>query len=128
MKRLFAGLVLLAVTGTSRPLLAQSADDSLTKLLVERYRKVAASRMSRPGYRIQIYFGTDRVRAQEIRAEFMRYFPESGAYLVYQAPNFKVRVGDFKSRLEAQGFLNSLNDRYTPAFVIPDEIRLPNFD
>src|SRR5688572_3231932 len=128
MKRLFAGLVLLVVTGASRPLLAQSADDSLTKLLVERYRKVAASRMSRPGYRIQIYFGTDRVRAQEIRAEFMRYFPESGAYLVYQAPNFKVRVGDFKSRLEAQGFLNSLNDRYTPAFVIPDEIRLPNFD
>ena len=128
MKRFFAGFILLVAAGTANSAVAQSSDDSLTKLLVERYRNVAAARMSRPGYRIQIYFGTDRVRAQEIRAEFMRYFPETGAYLVYQAPNFKVRVGDFKSRLEAQGFLNSLHDRYTPAFVIPDEIRLPNLD
>lgn len=104
------------------------SDDSLTKLLAERYRKIAAAKMSRPGYRIQIYFGTDRVRANEIRAEFMRFYPETGAYLVYQQPNFKVRVGDFRTRLEAQGFHHSIADRYTPSFIVPDEVRLPNFD
>lgn len=121
-------LLILALAGFSQPLAAQSNEDSLTRLLAERYRKIAAAKMSRPGYRIQIYFGTDRLKAQELRADFMRSFPESGAYLVYQQPNFKVRVGDFKSRIEALGFLNTLNDRYTPAFVVPDEIRLPNLD
>jgi hypothetical protein len=100
-------------------------DDSLAKVLAERYRKISAARMTRPGYRIQIYFGNDRSKAHEIRSEFMRLYPEQGAYLVYHQPNFKVRIGDFRTRLEAQGFLRMLNDRYTPSFIVPDEVKLP---
>lgn len=129
MKRLTTGLLLLLLSGPSQQIFAQPAsEDALARSLADRYRKVSSTKMTRPGYRIQIYFGSDRVKAQEIRTEFMRTFPEQGAYLIYQQPNFKVRVGDFRTRIEAQGFLKSLYDRYVPSFIVSDEVKLPTFD
>ena len=81
--------------------------------------------MSMPGYRIQIYFGNDRNKAQELRSEFQTYFPESPAYLIYQQPNFKVRIGDFRTRIEAAGYLKKMAGHYSNAFIVPDEVKLP---
>jgi len=106
---------------------SQSSDsDSLTKKLVERHKLVNASRMSMPGYRVQIYFGNDRTKAQELRSEFLQLFPSTPAYLVYHQPNFKVRVGDFRTRLEAIGFLNKISGSYQSAFIVPDDVKLPD--
>jgi hypothetical protein len=99
--------------------------DSLTNLLVDRHKKVNAAKMSMPGYRIQIYFGSERSKANEIKSDFTGGFPQTSAYLVYHQPNFKVRVGDFRTRLEAMGFLKKLGDRYTTAFIVQDEVKLP---
>ena len=78
------------------------------------------------GFRIQIYFGSERAKATEIRADFMKNFPEIASYLIYQQPYFKIRVGDFKTRIEASGFLKKLDDHYTTAFIVPDEVKLPS--
>ncbi len=80
-----------------------------------------------PGFRIQIHFGSERNKAQEVRNDFISSFPETGAYLVYQQPNFKVRIGDFRTRLEATGFLKKLEARYKSAFIVPDEVKLPDY-
>lgn len=78
------------------------------------------------GYRIQLYFGNDRNKAQEMRSEFLQLYPEVPAYLIYQQPNFKVRAGDFRTRLEAAGFLRKINLHYANAFIVPDEVKLPD--
>ena len=101
-----------------------SKSDSLTEKLVERHKLVNAAKMSMPGFRIQIYFGNERVKAQEIRTDFLSNFPTTSAYLVYHQPNFKVRVGDFRTRLEAAGFLKKLGERYSSSFIVPDEVKL----
>ena len=125
-------LVLLLFGLCSFPTLSKAQEkishkqDSLANLLVERHKKINAAKMSMPGYRIQIYFGSERAKAQELKSDFTSTFPQVGAYLVYHQPNFKVRVGDFKTRLEAQGFLKKLGDRYTTAFIVNDEVRLPD--
>src|SRR5690348_586887 len=54
-----------------------------------------------PGYRIQIYFGGARQKATEIKNDFSEKHADVPSYLSYSAPNFKVRVGDFRSHLEA---------------------------
>ncbi len=82
--------------------------------------------MSSAGYRIQIYFGNDRAKAQDVRNNFVQLFPNSSIYLLYHQPNFKVRAGDFRTRLEATRFLKSLGDRFRPAFIVPDEVKLPD--
>ena len=99
--------------------------DSLAKELVLRHQKINAAKMSSAGYRIQIYFGNDRAKAQEVRNNFVQLFPNSSIYLLYHQPNFKVRAGDFRTRLEANRFLKSLGDRFRPAFIVPDEVKLP---
>lgn len=100
-------------------------NDSLTRKLVERHKLINAAKKTMPGYRIQLYFGNDRARAQEIRASFIQLFPSTPAYLLYQQPNFKVRSGDFRTRLEATGFLKKINEHFSNAFIVPDEVKLP---
>jgi hypothetical protein len=77
------------------------------------------------GYRIQIYFGGVRQKASEVKLEFVSKFPDVPAYLSYQQPNFKVRVGDYRSRFEAQKFLKSIEGIFPTCFIVPDEVKLP---
>jgi uncharacterized protein YdhG (YjbR/CyaY superfamily) len=78
-----------------------------------------------PGYRIQIYFGAVRLKANELRARFNSRFPDMNAVVSYHQPNFKVRAGDFRTRMEAQSKLEMIEKEFPGAFVVPDEIRLP---
>ncbi|MBO4593599.1 MAG: hypothetical protein J5678_05350, partial [Bacteroidaceae bacterium] len=43
------------------------------------------------------------------------------AYIVYDEPNFKVKVGDFRTRLEAYAFLQEIKDVYK-GYIIKDNI------
>lgn len=78
-----------------------------------------------PGFRIQVFFGPERQKAQEAKTQLSALYPENQTYLVYQQPNFKVRLGDFKTRLEASRFLQRVQGNYPGAFIVPDEVRLP---
>ena len=78
------------------------------------------------GYRVQIYFGGVRQKAAEVKQDFSSKHSDVLSYLTYSAPNFKVRVGDFSTRLEAQGFLKSIEGQYPTSFIVQDEVRLPS--
>lgn len=79
-----------------------------------------------PGYRIQIYFGDQRQQAMDLKSTFQNTYPGTSAYVLYQQPHFKVRVGDFKTRLEATGFLSRMKGEFSQAFIVPDEVKLPD--
>ncbi len=64
-------------------------------------------------------------KANEIKTDFLQLFPKTGAYLVYQQPNFKIRVGDFKTRLEAMKFFKEVQPLYGTAFLVRDDVKLP---
>lgn len=78
-----------------------------------------------PGYRIQIYLGTDRNQANKVKAEFLQMYPDQPAYLDYQAPNFRIRVGDFRDKLEAQKLFHELKDVFDGVLIVPDKINFP---
>ena len=102
-----------------------SAQDSLVKLLVNRHIAIGQAKRTMPGYRVQIHFGSSRTKANEVKADFLKLYPNMGSYLVYHQPNFKIRVGDFKTRMEAQKFLKDIQPLYSTAFLVKDEVRLP---
>ncbi len=93
--------------------------------LIERQKEENLENQSMSGYRIQIYFGGNRQKATEIKVEFSSQYPEVSAYLTYQQPNYKVRVGDYRSRFEARKLLTELEGKYPTTFVVPDDVRLP---
>lgn len=77
------------------------------------------------GYRIQLFFGSERKAAHDARSKFLQLYPDEEAYLIYQQPYFKVRVGNFRTRLEAQPLFSKVLPEFERVFIIPDKINLP---
>jgi hypothetical protein len=99
--------------------------DERYDLLLQKQKEQNLKNQSMTGYRIQIYFGGIRQKASEVKADFSSRFPDVASYLTYQQPNFKVRVGDFRNRIEAQKFMKQLDGMYPTLFIVPDEVHLP---
>lgn len=74
------------------------------------------------GYRVQIYAGNDRTAATRIKIDFMRRFPGVRTYMTYVAPQFRVKVGDFQSRGDAQRLYSQVSGLYRPTMIVPDLI------
>ncbi|QXV65832.1 SPOR domain-containing protein [Mucilaginibacter sp. 21P] len=77
------------------------------------------------GYRVQIYSGTNRSAAFNAQAKCNKEFPELRTYIVYREPNFKIRAGDFRTRIEAERFKQQLSAYFTSLFIISEKINPP---
>ena len=77
------------------------------------------------GYRVKIHFGSDKAKAKEVKAKFILKFPGVSAYEKYDQPNFNIRVGDFRTKLEAYKFLKEVQLEFPSSFIVQDEIELP---
>ena len=80
------------------------------------------------GFRVQIFFGSSRQGAYDAQAKFNDEYPELRTYIVYNEPNFKVRAGDFRTRLEAEKLVKELAPMFTSLFIIPEKINPPKTD
>ncbi len=74
------------------------------------------------GYRVQIHSGNKRQPANQARASFLRVHPKTKAHLDYEQPYYKVRVGDFKTKLEALKYKNFIAEEFPNSFIVKDEI------
>ena len=77
------------------------------------------------GYRLQIYSGSNRNAAYAAQAKFNREFPEMRTYISYREPNFKVKAGDFRSRLEAEKMKAQLQSTFSAMFIVSERINPP---
>jgi hypothetical protein len=77
------------------------------------------------GYRIKIHFGSDKNKAKEVKAKFIAKFPDIAAYEKYDQPNFNIRVGDFRTKLEAYKVLKEVQVEFPSSFLVQDEIEMP---
>ena len=74
------------------------------------------------GFRVQIYNGNDRNKANALKLDFMKRFPGVRTYLSYIQPQFRVKVGDFRTRGEAQKMYEQTSTLYNPCMIVPDII------
>ena len=49
-------------------------------------------------------------------------------YLIFQEPYYKVRIGDYRTKMEAEAFLKKISGSYSNAFVVKDEINFPKLE
>ena len=77
------------------------------------------------GYRVQIHFGAEKSKALSVKAKFLSKYQDVRAYDPYDAPYFKIRVGDFRTKLEAYKFLKEVMEEFPGSFIVADEIELP---
>lgn len=77
------------------------------------------------GYRVIIFFDMSKSVAEQQKAYFISLYPEHKTYIDYLAPNYRVRVGNFRTELEAQELKQELLPMFPTAIVVPDKIQLP---
>ena len=70
------------------------------------------------GYRIQIYYGTE-VRAKSLLSKFKISYPKTYTKLDYEQPNWKVQVGNYKTKLEADRAVLLFSEKFSGLMVIP---------
>lgn len=72
------------------------------------------------GYTIQIYSGQNREEAMNVKKKAAE--TSLNALLEYNQPKFRVRVGSYYSRLEAQKDLTKLKKGFSNAILVPEKI------
>ena len=97
------------------------------------FRRHIASNASRsmPGYRIRVYYDNEqssRAKSESIANAVAGRYPGIRVYRTFESPNFKVSVGDFRTRDEALRLFNELKILYPSAFIIKENINYPLID
>ena len=96
--------------------------------IIQIHKKINEDKQTMSGYRVQLFFGAERKKANDIKSDFLEKHPDINAYLIYQQPNYKVRVGDFRTRLEAFNLFKKISADFSSAFIVKDEIKLPGME
>lgn len=100
-----------------------------TENIIEKHINVNKKAKGVPGYRIQVYFGSGndaKNQANKLRTELRNAFPSFEAYLVYEEPFFKVKVGDFRTKIEAYKLFKTIQLSYPSAFIVEDLVLYEN--
>jgi hypothetical protein len=105
--------------------------DSRVDSIVKMHVRYNSTQSTFEGYRIQIFFdaGNNSLSgAQAAQANYQMLYPGDTAYISFVEPYYKVRIGDFRTRLEAESYLHQIIRDFPNAFIIKDKILFPKMD
>ncbi|MFA6950049.1 MAG: SPOR domain-containing protein [Lentimicrobiaceae bacterium] len=133
MTRLISTLIFLLLFGSAyaQQQHAELVQDEKVGLLIDKYKILNRHQSTLSGWRIQIFFDSgvnSKHKATSVLKRFSELYPQTQAYLSFKEPYYRVRVGDFRSRLEAEGFLKKIQIDYPNAFPASDFINPPPID
>ncbi|MCC7401270.1 MAG: SPOR domain-containing protein [Chitinophagaceae bacterium] len=81
-----------------------------------------ASRRNVKGFRIMIINTNNRNDAINAKAKMYSYFPELKSYLTYQSPYFRLKVGNFSDRKDAEEYQKKISKYFSSSVFIVNDI------
>lgn len=99
--------------------------DSRIDTLLQIHREESLRNNGLDGYRVQIFQGT-KDQSYQMKSKFLSMYPDYKVYVLFQTPDFKVRVGDFRTRSEALKMRSLIKDNFTSSFIVDGEINFPD--
>ena len=131
MNKILTGLLLFSSSflfGQPESTPAQIQQESFLKVItdgkIDDVIQIYKSSYSLTGYRIQIFSDNKKQPARDEKARFLSSFNHVKAHEVYQQPFFKIRVGDFRTKLEAYKFQKEIMAQFPNSFIVKDEIEI----
>ena len=91
-------------------------DSKIEQLLKER-RKLNSGLFLNEAYKIQIFYGNGEESKKKL-LEFKKEFKELDGTIVFNSPNYKVWIGNFKSRIEVEKAMIEIRKKYPTALII----------
>jgi hypothetical protein len=130
-KNLIIGLICI----NSSALFAQQGDVKVVKdgrinALVAKQSQITPPEVKPhiDGYRVQLYFDSDRANINDARFRFISRFPKIDTYVEFKTPNFFLKVGDFRTRLEAEKVKAAIETEFPTSFIIKEDVFLPRLE
>lgn len=105
--------------------------DPRLETLLTKHIQINQNKGGMEGFRIQIFSDSgnnSKNQAQAANDGFIARFPTIKTYLSFKSPNYRVRIGDFRNRLDAQRFLLEIASDYPNAFIVSEKINLPQVE
>ncbi len=91
-------------------------------LLVNNYNNEKTTYID--GLAIQLYSGSNRTEAKKVQMRAFRHFPDSKPKVIFDQPNYKVRMEQFYSQLEAYPVFKSVQAKFSKAILVPARIKV----
>lgn len=91
-------------------------------------KKVTGSIYTTKGFRIVIYNGADRKQAIDAKNKFSKIFAGQRSYMSYNVPSYKIKVGDFEGKADANEYLRKVSKFFPSSFIVPDIITVKNIN
>jgi hypothetical protein len=73
------------------------------------------------GFRVQVISTSNRDDAFKAKADLLAKFPDQKCYIIFQSPNFKVRIGNFLKRDDAENFRKQITNLFSQGIYIVDD-------
>lgn len=73
------------------------------------------------GYKIQLFYGNEK-DAYDVKDEFKAIFPKISTKIIFSSPEWKVQVGNYKTRLEADNALVEIKIDFPNAIIFATDI------
>nr|WP_294928266.1 SPOR domain-containing protein [uncultured Flavobacterium sp.] len=115
-------LVLISMLALTHTINAQDQNITLTQdpkfeQLLNDKRKINTSISTNDTYKIQIFSGKSE-EAKKTLSNFKREFNPIDGTIIFNTPNYKVVVGNFKTRIEAERNLEEIKKKYNSVFLL----------
>ena len=91
--------------------------------LISTNHKIESDQPNINGYRVQVYSGSGvkaKAEAKAAQAKLQTLFPDEKVYIVYNAPFWRVRIGDFRYRSEALPLLSKVKSHFAGSYAVRD--------
>ncbi|HPI53234.1 MAG TPA: hypothetical protein PLU10_01010 [Chitinophagaceae bacterium] len=100
----------------------------MQKPIVKNGKSLTGNISTQQGFRICIYDGPNREMAFKIKQDYTRMDTKHRSYIVYNRPNYKIKIGDFLDRKMATKELKHVIQKFPSAFISPDIVIAKNFE
>jgi hypothetical protein len=99
-------------------------DDSAIDSLLKASDVQAEKEYVIKGFRVQIIAAGNRADINKVKSQFYTVFPDIKTFVIYQQPNFKLRVGNYRTKMEAYKVWTEIEKHFPGSFITPDELKL----
>lgn len=106
----------------------QVVADERIEQLIDKHKYLNRHQAVLNGWRVQIFFdagANSKRKATEVQNRFSSRYSDVEAYLSFKEPYYRIRIGDFRTRIEAEGFLQKIKGEYPNAFAVSEKIYPP---
>jgi hypothetical protein len=123
MKKKIIWLLFFPIIGFSQAKSVEIIKDHRLDLLIQKQEELnkkayLENKKSIPGFRVMVITTNDRTKALDVKTTLLRDFPEHKTYLIYQSPNFKVQIGNFKTQTDAEKLRKTIVRLYPDGVII----------